>query len=873
MKTIYFDVRCFGSLLAGTRFLKSCIFFAFIVVLLLMTAPAGKTQVTGLGDWSLYIDPGHSRTENEGLYNYSEAEKVLRVGLILREMLQEQTDIGEIHMARTNDQQLVSLSERTTHANNTGADFYYSIHSDAGSPGTNSTLMLFGGWRQDGRSVEKTPKGGKLFGDIMHIVLTDAMRIGSRNSPDTGLAWYDRTFYQGFPDNHVDRKFPYLHVNRTTTMASLLSEAGFHTNPTQQMRNVNSEWRRLEAQAALWTILEYHELERPEVGILTGFLTDSQSGELINGAWVIIDGDTLYTTDTYESLFHKYSNDPEQMRNGFYYVDGMEPGSTFDVTFGSPDHFDSTITVTLETHDFTFVDLALESSMSPRVVRAEAYTPMNALIPGDEIEIQFTRIPDPETLEGAIFFTPEVDFEYSWKDDYTLVIKTDSLAHETEYLLTITDQVLDKVNGNAMDGDGNREPGGNYELVIVTDEPDTDPPELLAMYPTPDEPTISLRPVIRLVYDETVAVGSISRDAVQLYGPIGGNGVVSQSSVVRGIVQLSTVGRQSILQFFPESDLENNAVYRVDVQSGLKDRFGNPTEAYSYTFETEAPVVLEQPTIDNFNSGISGWWAPQMSGSTAGIITEATERSHETSIVNFASGSTGSMRLSYGWQRDEPDHLIRLYLPPTASQNRRFTNDYVVQAYIFGDGSGNRIRFMLRDGDNQLEGSSWYTINWLGWKLVQWDLQNDPVVGWVNGNSVLTGQLYTDSFQMTSGAGDYAQTGTIYIDDYQIVKYDREPTSVSDPVAGLPQEFQLEQNYPNPFNPTTLIGFELPVNSDVKLEVFDMLGRRVSVLTDGMMEAGKHQVSFDASQLSSGVYVYKLQAGSRTITRKMTLLK
>jgi len=856
----------------GSRGIKTGILFTIMTAVLLSTASTGNTQVTGLSDWSLYIDPGHSRTENMGLFNYSEAEKVLEVGLILREMLQQQTDIGDIHMARTTHQQQVSLSERTTHANNTGSDFYYSIHSDAGPPHVNSTLMLFGGWRSGGQSVEKTPKGGKRFGDIMHVVLTDAMRIGSRPSPDTGMAWYDRTFYQGFPDNHANQ-FPYLHVNRTTTMASLLSEAGFHTNPTQQMRNVNSEWWRLEAKAAFWTILEFHELERPEVGILTGFLTDSQSGELINGAWVIVDGDTLYTTDSYESLFHKYSNDPEEMRNGFYYVHGLEPGSSLDVTFGSPDHFDSTITVTLETHDFTFVDLALESSQSPRVVSAEAYTPLDALVPGDEIEIRFSRIPDPETLEGAIFFTPEVDFEYSWKDEFTLVITTDSLAHETEYLLTITDQVLDKFNDNALDGDGNRQPGGNYELVIVTDEPDTDPPELVTKYPAQDEPTTTLRPVIRLVYDETVDVGSLSRDAVQLYGPIGGNGVATQSGIVRGTIQLSTVGRQSILQFFPETDLENNATYRVQIQSGLKDRFGNPTEALTYYIETNAPEILTQPVIDNFNAGISGWWVPQQSGSTAGIITEVTERAHETRVVNFASGSTGSMRLSYGWQKDAPLHLIRVYLPPTASQNRRFNDSYVVQARVFGDGSGNRFRFMLRDGANQLEGSEWYTIDWIGWKLLEWDLQNDPVVGWVNGNGVLTGQLHTDSFQMTSGEGDYQATGTIYIDDYQVVQYEREPTSATDPVADLPEQYKLEQNYPNPFNPTTLIGYELPVRSEVRLEVFDMLGRRVAVLVDGTVDAGSHQVSFDATQLSSGVYIYKLQAGSQTITRKMTLVK
>ncbi|MFO8029512.1 MAG: N-acetylmuramoyl-L-alanine amidase [Cyclonatronaceae bacterium] len=853
---------------AGTITLPGAItLWAIIATLLLMTAPAGKAQVTGLSDWSLYVDPGHSRTENMGLYNFSEAEKNLDIALVIRDMLQEQTDIGEVHLSRTDQQQLVSLSERTTHANNTGSDFYYSIHSDAGSPSANSTLMLYGGWRQDGQTVEKTPKGGKLFGDIMDDVLTDAMRIGRRGN------FADRTFYQGFPENH-DNQWPYLHVNRTTSMASLLSEAGFHTNPTQQMRNVNPEWRRLEAQAAFWTIMDFHELERPEVGIVTGLITDSQSGRTIDGAVVMIGSDTLYVTDSFESRFHKYTSDPDEMSNGFYYLDGLEPGSTLDITFDSPVHFPKTVSVTLETQDFTFQDIELESSEGPQVVDIATYTPVNALVPGDAIEITFSRIPDKDTFEGAISFTPEAPFTYSWKDEYTLVITTDSLDFETAYELTITDQVLDRENGNAMDGNADGEPGGDYVVTIITDVPDTDPPVLVTSYPKPEEPTSSLRPVIRLVYDETVDAGSLIRDAVHLTGPLNGSGgSTAQEEIVRGTVQLSTVGRQSVLHFFPESELQNNAEYRVQIQSDLADRFGNSTEAYSYTFKTDVPEVLAQAGIDNFNSGISGWWVPQQSGSTAGIVTEETEREHETEIVNFASESTGSMRLSYGWDTEVSSHLIRLYLPPTADQNRRFSLDHVVQAYVFGDGSGNRLRFMLRDGGNQLEGSEWYTIDWIGWKLVEWNLQEDPVVGWVNGDGILSGQLYTDSFQMTSGEGDYAPSGTIYIDDYKIVQYDREPTSAPDPVADLPQQFKLEQNYPNPFNPTTLIGYELPVNSEVSLEVFDMLGRRVAVLVDGMVEAGSHQVSFDAARLSSGVYIYKLKAGSQTITRKMTLVK
>jgi len=85
--------------------------------------------------------------------------------------------------------------------------------------------------------------------------------------------------------------------------------------------------------------------------------------------------------------------------------------------------------------------------------------------------------------------------------------------------------------------------------------------------------------------------------------------------------------------------------------------------------------------------------------------------------------------------------------------------------------------------------------------------------------------------------------------------------------------FALSQNVPNPFNPSTSISFTLPETSEASLKIFDMAGREVATLVDGMTERGAHTVTFDAGQLSSGVYVYTLQAGGLNTTRKMVLLK
>ncbi|BDQ03916.1 T9SS type A sorting domain-containing protein [Ignavibacterium sp.] len=89
----------------------------------------------------------------------------------------------------------------------------------------------------------------------------------------------------------------------------------------------------------------------------------------------------------------------------------------------------------------------------------------------------------------------------------------------------------------------------------------------------------------------------------------------------------------------------------------------------------------------------------------------------------------------------------------------------------------------------------------------------------------------------------------------------------------IPKEFALSQNYPNPFNPTTVISWQSPVASHQTLKVYDILGNEVVTLVDEYREAGRYKVEFDASSLASGVYIYKLTAGSFTSSKKMMVVK
>lgn len=103
------------------------------------------------------------------------------------------------------------------------------------------------------------------------------------------------------------------------------------------------------------------------------------------------------------------------------------------------------------------------------------------------------------------------------------------------------------------------------------------------------------------------------------------------------------------------------------------------------------------------------------------------------------------------------------------------------------------------------------------------------------------------------------------------------PTEVGES-GSLPKQFALIQNYPNPFNPTTLISFDLPVGSPVRIDLYNALGQKIRTLADGTYHAGRHAVQWDGTDgggrsVSGGVYIYRMQAGAYTESRKMLLVK
>lgn len=140
-------------------------------------------------------------------------------------------------------------------------------------------------------------------------------------------------------------------------------------------------------------------------------------------------------------------------------------------------------------------------------------------------------------------------------------------------------------------------------------------------------------------------------------------------------------------------------------------------------------------------------------------------------------------------------------------------------------------------------------------------------------------KTFTRSFIMTDLTDEVAIVGfgfgtsdeDVYLDDVMLIE--STTTSIESDAPARPSQYALSQNYPNPFNPTTTIGYQVDVSGRVSLKVYDMRGREIITLVDEEKQPGYYDVIFDASDLSSGVYVYKIFSDNRIRSNKLVLLK
>jgi uncharacterized repeat protein (TIGR01451 family) len=162
-------------------------------------------------------------------------------------------------------------------------------------------------------------------------------------------------------------------------------------------------------------------------------------------------------------------------------------------------------------------------------------------------------------------------------------------------------------------------------------------------------------------------------------------------------------------------------------------------------------------------------------------------------------------------------------------------------------------------------GASWNSVAQFDGTLSSWTQESYDITQFAGGSTQMKIR-----FRLQSDAGLTADGW--YVDDVKLTNYCGTLTGAPGS-SQLPAVYSLGQNYPNPFNPSTVIKFQIPKESQVKITVYDVLGKNVATLINEKKSAGYHQVEFSASGLASGLYLYKIEAGSFTDVKKMMLIK
>lgn len=184
------------------------------------------------------------------------------------------------------------------------------------------------------------------------------------------------------------------------------------------------------------------------------------------------------------------------------------------------------------------------------------------------------------------------------------------------------------------------------------------------------------------------------------------------------------------------------------------------------------------------------------------------------------------------------------------SDSNATSNDYVVAAYQ----KSNSDSIVIRRGLPGSLGTRIHQVN-----EFQSSTFNSPVVAIYNPSGTKSSTLL-----YTGLVSNY--TSNVYFDGEHLV------SNISE-LPGIAEQYSLDQNYPNPFNPSTSIRFSIPEQTNVSLKIFNSIGQEVASLVNGELSAGNHEVNFNASKLSSGVYFYRIDTPAFTSTKKMILIK
>lgn len=849
--------------------MKRLILVACLLTALATVSVAQRTDLAGL---KFCIDPGHgghSDYDDRHLIpdpgvNFYESESNFQKALHLKALLEARG--ATVLLTRyTNDYPIdpgtgrdnePSLSTRVEYANSNNVDWFHSIHSNAAggtNTGINYTLMLV---REKRSTTDRYASSGNGMGvtenpesDVMAKII--GPNIKAKNRTTRSDFYRDWTFYGG-----VNGGFS-LGVLRGLAMPGELSEGSFHDYMPETRRLMNNEYRKMEAYAIRDAFMQYYGVPADTRCIVAGIQVDLASSLPMNNTTVrIMPENKVYHGDNYN--------------NGYFFFDSLQAGNhtvRFEITGFDVD----SVQITVAAGQTVFVDRTLESTLPPRLLSSTPVQNEPGFMPNGTITLNFSKRVQRAIAEPNIYLLDlagtSVPGTYTWSN-YDAIVKfkpTNLLAMDVTYRMVVGSQVKD-LHDVMFDGNGDGVPGDSLIITFKTRIADVTPPSITAYYPRTDIDHPSAGSVINATFSEPLNPASVTIS----------NLVAGNPGLTARTVEHHRYGTKSGVNIYVTDGILPGGSYVARV-SGVADTAGNVfLSSFLWQFVT-VPEPSQTTVIEDFDSAKAKWDSPSPSANSVGLDSVLVASS--TKKIPILATSTNAGEFRYFWNTAASDWLFDQELPSTAARSVTWRKKGArLQAYVLGDGSGNLLRFVVDDSVDAFptgrtinrEVSAWKTIDWVGWRMLEWDMAKDTLGTWT-GNGILEGTIRLHGFQLKYGLGSALRAGQITIDQIQVST--EIPTSVEDRLTGIPDRFDLKQNYPNPFNPSTMVNFQLPIAANVRLSVFDLLGREVVALVNEKKNAGQYSVQWDASRFPSGIYFYTMQAGEFRETKRMILLK
>ena len=504
----------------------------------------------------------------------------------------------------------------------------------------------------------------------------------------------------------------------------------------------------------------------------------------------------------------------------------------------------------------------------PAVVESVSIKDLDAVSPLHPLYIAFSRRMERSSVEEALSVNNDGKVTMQWLNDYNMRVDISQLIPEQTYTLTIDGtKARNSQTLQNLDGDADGTEGGDYVVTFTMAYPDTEAPFVISTTPKSNGVVqYTNRPVIGIEFNEEIAWDDdANADFVTVTDK---NGTSYPGRLTHDVVR-----GHSVLQYYFEADLPRDCAFLVSVKAGITDLSGNATsEPIYFRFLSEYRQLESYTTALDLNT-LSDFWAPSQSGSTKGVIESESGVSTSTLTSSIDSGNTGSLKMTYAFDREASAWVIREYWSKSSSKVFEDVS-CVVTAWVYGDGCNNDLCMLLRanaKGGGLKYRDPMIPITWRGWNLISFDLVNDKIANYTGTDTFTSGWLF-DSFYMKHQNIDpndaekpYQEWyGILYFDELAYSHWDAESVSrqaniddVEIPSGGMENVVSLSQGS------IRVNGNTLHVSSCNNVY-------NVSVYTiDGAMVARGNEPTLDVSHLHTGIYIAVANTENGIITEKV----